>query len=544
MRTRFATGFAIALAVAVTVAAPQPAQPPRLVVIVVIDQMRADYIDRYAHQWTGGLKRLVEGGAHFTRAAYPYGGTVTCPGHSTISTGTFPASHGMVNNEWLDAKVRQVVRCMNDPDAQPVAFGGGTGREFHSPRNLLRPAFADELRRQSRRSRVVSVALKPRSAIALAGRGSPNTIAVWEEDDGTIATSQAYTRTPWPEVDQFVRAHPLAAAYGETWNRVKPPGFYAGEDDAPGEASPERWGRTFPHVLDSRSGKPDNVFVTAWERSPWSDTHVAGLAMTLTEKLKLGTGAATDFLAMSFPATDTVGHEYGPQSHEVQDVLLRVDAHLGRILDLLDRTVGANRYVLALSADHGVAIVPEQAAAAGLDAGRVSSTAIRSAVQETLETALGPGTYYGTLLNLQLFLQPGVAAMLRSRPDAIAAVKTALLATTGVGRVYWRGELATSGPTADPFLAAWRLSYVANRSGDFIVMPKPNWLIRSTSGTTHGSPYEYDRRVPVILFGAGVRPGRYATSASPADIAPTLAALARIRMPSAEGRILTEAVVR
>jgi predicted AlkP superfamily pyrophosphatase or phosphodiesterase len=546
MKTRLVTWTAVALAVATVIAAPHqaPPQPPRLVVIVVIDQMRADYVDRYAHQWTGGLKRLIDESAYFTRAAYPYGGTVTCPGHATISTGTFPASHGMVNNEWFDPRAARFVPCMHDPDAQPVAFGGGEGRERHSPRNMRRPAFADELRRQSRRPpRIVSVALKPRSAIALAGRGSPTTIAVWEEDDGTIATSQAYTRTPWPEVDAFVKAHPVAAAYGETWNRAQPAAAYVGPDDAPGEASPRPWTRTFPHKFESPTGQPDGVFVSAWERSPWSDTHVAELASALAEKLKLGTGEATDFLGISFPALDTVGHEYGPHSHEVQDVLIRLDAHLGRLLEMLDRTVGADRYVLALSSDHGVATLPEHTGALGVTTGRMSSTVIRDAVQQTLVKALGPGTYYGAYTNSHVFLQRGMADRVGARPDVINAVKAALLATPGVGRVFWRDELASSRPTTDPFLAAWRLSYVPERTGDFIVIPKINWLFRST-GTTHGSPYEYDQRVPVMLFGKGIRPGVYTTTASPADIAPTLAALVGIRMPQAEGRILTEAIVR
>jgi predicted AlkP superfamily pyrophosphatase or phosphodiesterase len=534
--------IASALAVALLAQANKPA-PPRLVVIVVVDQMRADYLDRYQHQWSAGLRRLIDGGAVFTRAAYPYGGTLTCPGHVTISTGTFPATHHIPGNQWYDARARGLVSCMSDPSAAPVAFGGGIGREFYGPRNLRRRTFADELRRQSRREPwIVSVALKPRSAIALAGQGSSHTIAVWEEEDGTWATSTAYTKTPWPVVDEYVKANPIAELYGQVWNRVRPLELYVGPDDGAGEASPAPWGRTFPHPLVSASGKPDGTFVTAWERSPWSDAYVAGLGLAVAEKVGVGKMAGgTDLLALSFPSVDGVGHQFGPTSHEVQDVLMRLDAQLGRLLDQLDTQVGPDHYVVALTGDHGVALLPEQVKPPA--AGRIDSAALRNAVEQTLTRALGPGKYVAGQTTGHLYLAAGVADRLRARPRLIQDVRAALLATGGVGRVFWTDELSGSIATTDPFLDAWRLSYVSGRSGHFIIVPKPNW-IPLKEGTTHGSPYEYDQRVPIVLFGAGVRAGRYASPATPADIAPTLAAIAGIRMTQAEGWVLTDAIRR
>ena len=520
------------------------AGPPRLVVIIVVDQMRADYIDRYRHQWSAGLRRLLDGGAVFTRAAYPYGGTMTCPGHVTISTGTFPVTHGIPANQWYDARAKGLVACMHDPSAASVAFGGGTGREFSGPRNLRRRTLADELRRQSRREPwIVSVALKPRSAIALAGHGSSNTIAVWEEDDGTWATSTAYTKTPWPAVDEYVKGNPIADAYGQVWNRVRPLELYIGVDDGPGEASPAPWSRTFPHPLTSESGTPDAAFVTAWERSPWSDAYVAGLGVALAEKIGIGKMAGgTDLLALSFPATDNAGHQFGPASHEVQDVLMRLDAQLGRLLDQLDTQVGPDHYVVALTSDHGVAALPEQAAPPTA-AGRIDSAALRTAAEQALARAFGPGKYVAGQTTGHLYLAAGVADRLRARPGLIQPVKAALLATTGVDRVFWADELTGSIATTNPFLDAWRLSYVPGRSGDFIIVPKRNW-IPLRDGTTHGSPYDYDQRVPLLFYGAGVRAGRYASTATPADIAPTLAAIAGIRMTQAEGWVLRDALLK
>jgi hypothetical protein len=519
--------------------------PPRLVVLVVVDQMRADYIDRYQHQWTAGLRRLVDGGASFIRAAYPYGGTVTCPGHVTISTGAFPATHRIPANEWFDYRANRLVQCFHDPSAAPVAFGGGTGREFSGPRNLRRRTFADELREQSgRQPWIVSVALKPRSAIALAGQGSSSTIAVWEEDDGTWATSTAYARVPWPAVDEYVKANPIAGVYGEVWNRVRPLELYVGPDDGAGEASPEPWGRTFPHPLVSKSGQPDAAFISTWERSPWTDAYVAGLGLALADKAGLGRNAGgTDLLALAFPGADSVGHQYGPTSHEIQDVLIRLDAHLGKLLDQLDAQIGPDQYVVALTSDHGVGVLPEQLGLLGGVSGRLDRSVLGAAVEKALSQAFGPGTYVAGQTIGNIYLTSGVADRLRARPGLISSVKAALLETGGVGRVFWADELTGSRGTTDPFLDAWRLSYVAGRSGDFLVVPKRNWILQA-SGTTHGSPYEYDQRVPILFYGAGIRPGRYTGTATPADIAPTLAALAGIRMTQAEGWPLTDALLR
>jgi predicted AlkP superfamily pyrophosphatase or phosphodiesterase len=525
--------------------APPRSEAPRLVVILVIDQFRADYVEMYGHQWTSGLRRLYDRGAVFPLAMYPYSGTVTCPGHVTIGTGTLPYVHGMFANTIYDKTLGRGVACMTDPTATSVPFGGGTGTERHSGRNIRTPAFADELRLQARRlPNIVSVALKPRSAIGLGGNGGPNTVVLWEENNGTWATSDAYTKTPWADVDEYVHAHPLTAAYGQTWSRVRPESTYLYEDDAIGENSPAPWTRTFPHKLESRSGKPDNEFVTSWERSPWSDEYVVGLAKHLLASRKLGTQPGTDMLALSLTSLDLSGHEFGPRSHEVQDTLIRADALIGGLLDALDRQVGAGRYVVAFSADHGVAFIPEQAAALGMDAGRIVAKEIGTAVETTIAKHLGPGTYCGICSEQQIWLRPGTLDQLRARSGAVDAVKAALEEIRGVERILTADELQATTATDDAILRASRLSYVPGRSADFIIVPKPYWMIRANTGTGHGTPHEYDRRVPVVLYGGGITPGRYLVNASPVDIVPTLAALARITLARTDGRVLTEALAK
>jgi predicted AlkP superfamily pyrophosphatase or phosphodiesterase len=522
----------------------QTAEAPRLIVLAVVDQFRADYVDMYSRQWSRGLKRLLDDGAVFTNAAYTYGGTVTCPGQFTIGTGTVPAVHGMVWNSWYDRDLRRSVACVTDPDVKSVPFGGGAGREAHSPRNSRALAFADELRAKAGRpAQIVSVSMKPRSAISLGGRPSPTTVVVWEEDHGVWATSSAYTATPWPDVDAFVRAHPINADFEATWSRLLPEDRYIGPDDAPGEATPGTWSRVFPHRLESKTGKPDNVFVSAWERSPFADAYVLGLATYLLDQRKLGRSAGTDLLTFSLTSLDTVGHEYGPRSHEVQDVLARVDAGLGQLFDTLDASIGRGRYVVALSSDHGVGTIPEQLTA-DEHSGRVSGTALRTATTQALVAALGPGTWVGSASEPNISLTAGTWERLRAVPGAVESVRAAIAGVPGIAKVYTADELASTAPTDDEVLRKWRLSYVPGRSGDFVATPLPNWIVRTSGGTTHGSPNSYDARVPLVLFGAGIRAGRYPAAASPADIAPTLARLAGFTMTQTSGRVLTEALGR
>jgi predicted AlkP superfamily pyrophosphatase or phosphodiesterase len=525
-------------------AAPSVAGP-RLVVFIVIDQFRADYVDLYGRQWTKGLRRLLDNGAVFSRAAFPYAATYTCAGHATISTGAFPAVHGMAGNTFYDRSLRRALPCAFDPDVTSVPFGGVTGRERHGPRAVLVPTFTDELRRQSAApTRVVSIGQKPRTAVTLAGRGHADTIAVWEEDDGTWATSSAYTRTPWPEVDAFVRANPMKAAYGAVWTPIIAPGALRFVDDGAGEGRPAPWSRTFPHPLVSASGQPDNQFVTAWERSPWDDAFLTDLAIHLLGARKLGTGPATDVLTLSLPSLDHTGHEYGPRSHEVQDVLARLDVNVGRLLDAIEAQVGRH-YVLGMSSDHGVALIPEQVAAEGGNAGRISTTAVRNAINAAVEKVLGvPGPHVASIYEEQVALTPGLVDVLRTRRGGLQAVTDAIRGVTGVAAAYAADDLISASATTNEDLRAWRLSYVPGRSGDFVFIPRVNWIARGASGSTHGSRHAYDQRVPLVLYGSSIRPGQYTAPSTPADLAPTFAMLTGIRMPRAQGRALTEALVR
>ena len=514
-----------------------PAASPRLIVLLVVDQMRADYVEWYGGQWTQGLKRLTTEGALFPRATYPYAITKTCAGHASIGTGVLPATHGMIDNDWYDSTQRKFVGCTADPAAVSVGFGGQPGAEHHSALALRAPTLADQLQRQRPLSRVVSLALKARSAIGLGGRGGPRAIFAWEEDTGVWASSTAFTRTAWPEVDAYVRAHPSSAARGQAWNRRLPPASYRNEDEGKGELAPA----PFPHLLVPPTGVS---FTAIWDMSPWSDAYLGDMAGTLVERLKLGQVDGPDMLAVGFSALDFVGHAYGPRSHEVQDLLVRLDETIGRLMNVLDKAVGRDRYVIGLSSDHGVALLPEQAAAViGAAGGRLALSPLGLAVDIALGNELGGRQFIEAITGSYVHFLPGVLDRIKASPRARLAVEAAAKTAPGVERVYWSWDLAATTPTTDPFLAGLRKSYFAGRSGDLAFLPRPNWVVVG-AGTQHGSMHPYDTQVPLVLYGAGIRPGRYTAAVTPLDLAPTLGSVAGITLQNVEGRVLREALTR
>lgn len=513
---------------------------PKLVVLVVMDQFTSSYIDLYGSQWTRGLRRLLDAGAVFRNAAYPYGNTVTCAGHTTMGTGAFPERHGLEANSWYDRDADQTVTCESDPSVTPVVLGEGTTTGKHSARLMKVPTFADELRRQAARTpNIVSVAEKPRSAIGMAGHGGPGTVVIWEGAGGAWSSSTAYTDVAWPDADAFVRRHPIRQVYGDVWTKLLPESEYRFSDDNPAEAKPTPWGRTFPHSLQSPNGPDDPAFVTTWQRSPWADAFVTDFAIHLLRSRHLGRQPGTDMLAVSLGSLDVSGHQYGPHSHEVQDVLARADQDIGRLFEALDREVGQGNYVLAFSADHGVTRIPEDLLADGESGGRFSS--LSALAENALLWTLGAGKKVGLADGAQLSLTKQAMAALQANPAIEEQFVTLLKSAPGTSKVFRAADLAGTAETSDPDLRAWRLSYVPGRSGDYVVVPKPGYYFGAT-GTGHGSQNATDQRVPLILFGRGVRAGQYLDPASPADIAPTFASLTGVSLPTAQGRVLKEAL--
>jgi len=520
----------VAAALPAAPAAQEP-RPVSLVVILVVDQMRADYLTTFASRWQAGFKTLLTGGTQFVNAEYPYWSTVTCAGHSSIATGSLPRTHGMILNRWWDRAERRVLTCNDDASAPLVSYehratAGASGRR------MLVTTLADELRTQKPGAKVVSLSLKPRSAIGLAGHAG-DAVVWFNEPSRSFATSTAFAPAPVPDVAAFMAQDRFAADEAREWRLAAPADSYRYGDAVSGERPDAGWTAVFPHPMAGRAPL-DAVFSNHWQKSPYSDAYLARLATTLVDRWKLGQRETTDFLGISFSALDLVGHDFGPRSREVEDLLIHLDATLGALIDRLDRAVGRDRYLLALTADHGVAVIPEQAGA-----GRVSNEDLGAVVEQALVEQWGRPArpYVSASLGGQIYFDGAVFERLQASAAGMRAAEQALTRIPGVERVVRRDELDHD----DPITRAIARGYYDGRSGDLFLVPRRDWIIEQRGdgdATTHGTMYEYDRRVPLLLFGAGAPPGRSTDGVSPLDIAPTLARAAGVRFSNREGRPL------
>ena len=509
-----------------------PPAKPKLVVFIIADQMRADYPVRYGNLLEHGLKRLTKNGAWFRNAAYPYSSTITCPGHTTIGTGTFPYRHGMINNAWFDRETEKAVTCNADPDSQEVSYATSVGAG-DSAKRMLMPTLA-EVMRQELKSRVATMSMKARSAIGLAGHTGD--FVTWFGDRGAWETSSTYTATPLPWFIGFLKGNPVTRDADKVWERALPVEKYQFEDDVEFERGAGGWTAAFPHQL-GRAG--DAAYTQHWTQSPFADTYLGDMAQAAVDEMHLGTEDRIDFLGVSFSMTDAVGHTFGPRSHEIQDTFVRLDATIGRLLDHLDKTVGPDNYVVAFTADHGVADFPELSGG-----GRQSMAAVRAAIETTLQPLLGgEGGVIAATNGGEIYLKPGVYDRLKANAEAMKALRSAVSALPGVMRLLTADEVssAEARSSKDRVIKAVALSFYAGRNGDLMVLPKENWLLTAT-GTTHGTLQSYDQRVPVVLYGAGIQPGVRNEDATPADLAVTMASIVGVRLPSPDGRVLTSAL--
>jgi len=539
--------------------APEPAAAPRpkLVVLLVVDQMRGDYVDKFRYQWTGGLKRLVDEGAWYRAAAYPYAATETCVGHATISTGSFPSTHGMIANQWWDRASQKLVTCTADPTVQNTGYAGAVAKGGDSAVRMLMPSFAEELKFQTGgATRVVTFSLKARAAITMAGHKGD--AATWF-DGGGLVTSSAYGTMPF--IETYAKEHPIKEDYGKTWKLALPENEYLYDEKAVGAVAPSGWTPTFPHALRgiSDSTEPDTAFYEQWATSPFADDYLTHLAETAIDSLGLGKSGATDFLGVSYSSIDYVGHSFGPRSREIQDILITLDRNLAELFTHLDRKVGRGNYVVALSADHGAVPVPEDMAKTGVDAGLLHVPELQDKIEKALEpfnfpkpADAKPDAAFHAIARVtsgDLYFVPTVYDHIRDTGGAMQAVTDAAMSVPGVGAIYWSEELQNSPLSQDRIRAAVRTSFLAGRSGDIYFVPKPYWLVDGsapgksrTYGTGHGAPYNYDQHVPILLMGFGIQPGEYLREVTPADIAPTLAAICGITLAPHDGHILTEAL--
>jgi predicted AlkP superfamily pyrophosphatase or phosphodiesterase len=491
---------------------------PRLVLFVAVDQMRADYLDRFRPLFKAGLKRLTEDGAVFTHAMYRHACTETGPGHSVLLSGRSPRSSGIVGNVWYDRTLRQRVNVVDDPAVRLV--GGSRGRTA-SPAYFNAFTVGDMLKASSPLSRVVGVSFKDRAAILPAGRRADG--AYWyQTTDGRFVTSSWYTEQAPGWLESW-NARKLADAHaGRVWERLLPdPASYrrfAGEDAIEGEF--DRKDVVFPHAI--RGVPPAFEFYDNLRRTPFADEILLDFAAAAMKGHDLGRDEATDILSVSFSACDVIGHSYGPDSQEQMDNLLRLDRTLGRLLDEAERRAGHGRVLVVLSADHGVMPLVEVLKARGVDARRADAAELSRPVEQALQRRFPGKTGLVAdpdpieyVLDREAISRQGLKA-----EDVEATIREALLGTGLVEAVYTQAQLVGSRPADDPFFDRHQRAFFASRSGDLLARIKKHvYLGGYVGGTGHGSPHDYDRHVPIVFMGPGIKPGSRDVETGPEDIA-------------------------
>jgi hypothetical protein len=498
-----------------------PRAPTSLVVLVAVDQLRADYLERFGPQLTGGLARFSTRGALFTRAMQDHANTETAPGHSTMLSGREPTHTGIVSND----------RGVPDPGS-PLVGGEGEGA---SPRRFLGTTLYDWMRIADPRARVLSVSRKDRGAILPVGRAR-GSVLWWA--DGVFVTSRYYADTLPTWVRAFNDRHSADSLAGARWTPLLPASAYP----EPDSVSYEHGGDdiAFPHRL------PKDVAAVRRELQnyPWMDSLTLAFALEGVHALSLGAMGATDLLSVSLSTTDAIGHAYGPDSREIHDQVLRLDRWLGTFLDSLARLVPTERTVLVLTADHGVTSFPERIAAGGTQhGGRLSLDGMTRRVARALgeryavDFALDGGS--GIVL-----ADTGAMHARGVRVDSLAgALAAELRGRPGIAEVYTPGSLAR-GTTVGA--ARWRRAIPRETGWLVCVVPSRGWVWSDGKlKAEHGTPSDDDVTVPIAFLGPGIASGTFADRIRTVDIAPTLAAYLGIRSTEPlDGRVVTRVMAQ
>src|SRR5688572_13004775 len=487
---------------------PAPAASPSLIVWITVDQLRGDHLDHFRPVWTGGFRRLLSEGRFYANATHDHGRTVTAPGHASLSTGVHPSTHGIVGNGWYERLGDRWVQMSNVGDSTVRTVGAGLPGV--SPRNLMTTGLADWMVAQNPASIVASVSGKDRGAILPAAHVKGH--VCWFEPAGGFVTSTYYRDSLPAWVRKFNSDVVTRYMVDTVWTFTAPAStvHLSGPDTAAYESDGTH--TFFPHRLADIAPNRDTTTLRAWmERTPLADAATLDFAETMVTELGLGRDASVDLLAVSVSQTDAVGHEYGPFSREQLDNLYRLDRRLGAFFDFLDRTVGRDRYVVGLSADHGVLTPPEDPRA--IPGSRRLTAAERQSMQQIVTTAQAS-----------------------ANGDVPARIAAALKGQPAIADAYTTQELMQRTPR-DSFAVMMRRSlYPGRAGGPFSRDGVESWfrsgvLGNERTGTTHGSPYWYDRHVPIIFMGPGIRAERVSARVSTVDFAPTLAAYARVRYP-------------
>ncbi|ARN71565.1 alkaline phosphatase [Nonlabens tegetincola] len=507
-------------------------QQPKLVVGIVVDQMRYDYLTKfYDYYGDDGFKRLMNNGFNAVNHHFNYVPTYTAPGHASIYTGTTPANHGIIGNNWYDKVAKQSIYNVYDNNRFSIGTNGEDGKM--SPERLLTSTVTDELKLHTQdRAKVIGISIKDRGAILPAGHLADAAFWFKGKDEARFITSDFYKE----ELPQWVADYNdsgKAKSYLTEWNTLYPIETYkASGADLNNYEKPPRGKEkaVFPYDLKELAAENGNYDLL--KATPLGNTVVADLAIAALEGEQLGKDDVTDFLAVSFSSTDYIGHQYGVNSVEVMDTYLRLDLEIARFLKELDDKVGVGNYTLFLTADHGAVHVPAYLHDEGLQAGYFDSRTLREKLKDHVKKEFGNDAIIENVSNEQVFLNYKVLNDINIDHKYIQRyIADYLLGLDNVQKVFTRYEM-TQGSFTEGTAALIQKGFHQKRSGDVMYVLDNAVISYSKTGSTHGSAHAYDTHVPCIFYGAGINAGRTARPIFITDIAPTVSTLLGIAFPN------------
>jgi len=518
----------------------QSIQRPKLMVGIIVDQMRWDYLyrfyDRYASN--GGFKRMLNQGFTCENTLIPFAPTVTACGHSSIYSGTVPAISGITGNYWWDREQQRTVYCTEDKSVNTVGSSSAAGKQ--SPKNMLVTTICDELRLATNfKSKVIGVAIKDRGGILTAGHSA--NAAYWYDNSVGNWISSTYYMTELPKwVKDFNNQKLVDKYYQQGWNLLYPASTYINSTTDEKSYEAKALGdNKFPYdSLKKYIGKDYGKITT----TPMGNTLTLEFAKSAVVAEQLGADNITDFLAVSFSSPDYIGHSYGPNSIETEDGFLRLDKELGNLLDFLDSKVGKGQYTVFLSADHGVAHTPEFMLENKLPGGRVYMNTVMSNFNKTLAEKYGIKNIIVADDNYQLHLNhPSLDSAKVDKEEVIDWLVKKLYAEPGIDRAFAMENL-NEVPLPATIRKMLNNGYYPRRNGEIQVILKPGYIDAwSNTGTTHGLWNPYDTHIPLLWYGWGIKQGKTNRETYMTDIAPTIAALLHIQMPSGSvGTVIPE----
>jgi predicted AlkP superfamily pyrophosphatase or phosphodiesterase len=517
-----------------------PVERPKLVVGLVVDQMRWDYLYRYYSRYApdGGFKRLMNQGFSCENTFINYTPSYTACGHTCIYTGSIPAIHGITGNDWYDYKKGKIVYCTDDSSVQGVGTNENAGKM--SPKNMQVTTIGDELRLATNfRSKVIGIAFKDRGGILPAGH-SANAAYWYEGSSGNWITSTYYMKTLPQWVTDFNGKKLTDKYYKKGWNTLYPINTYSQStaDEQEYEARPlGADAKGFPYNLEQFAGKKFSAITS----TPYGNSLTKDLAMAAVNAEQLGKDSITDFLAVSFSSTDYVGHAFGPNSVEAEDTYLRLDKDLGEFFRFLDEKVGKGQYLVFLSADHGVAHVPGFARQNKIPGGVIDFDSIVKPMDSLLKKQFGDHKFIIASENNQLSFDHHLLDSMKIDRNSFSKwIIDYLSQQEGIDRVFEIANVMNI-PLANEIRMKVANSYYPSRSGDIEIIFKSGWLGEGIRGTSHGSWNPYDTHIPLLWYGWKIKPGKTNRETYMTDIAPTLAGLLHIQMPSGcIGKVISE----